>query len=396
MIPTIDYVDLARDVISLQQSLRTNLPYHINLVEAIGADENANSRILASILSQHTEDGEYIMLKAFVNRFFTHTNLKALIDKPIVVTEQVVRNDKRIDIYIYETGKYAVILENKVMDAVEQPHQLANYIEGLNELGFNNSQIYIAYLPRTCDTVPSENSWSNRKGYSYKDDFTDRFNNVSFRDSILPWLKTEKLPNDDESLLQKTVCIYVDYLEGLFGFRPNDCFIDMKTEEYLAQKLGFTDNLIDDLQKGIDAIADLEKLKKELTRGNLKKAHVILKEWLTAAEREFPNVCWEDRSQSNQFPSIGFPLAYGDRNRAFKVFIQIDTWHNLIYYGIYLAEPSNMPFAEARELFRPLLDSLDSFEYLSGAKMITAHALASEGYEKFINLAKVIIEKFEL
>ena len=86
------------------------------------------------------------MLKAFVNRFFTHTNLKALIDKPIVVTEQVVRNDKRIDIYIYETGKYAVILENKVMDAVEQPHQLANYIEGLNELGFNNSQIYIAYL----------------------------------------------------------------------------------------------------------------------------------------------------------------------------------------------------------------------------------------------------------
>lgn len=362
MIPTIDYVDLARDVISLQQSLRTNLPYHINLVEAIGADENANSRILASILSQHTEDGEYIMLKAFVNRFFTHTNLKALIDKPIVVTEQVVRNDKRIDIYIYETGKYAVILENKVMDAVEQPHQLANYIEGLNELGFNNSQIYIAYLPRACDTVPSENSWSNRKGYSYKDDFTDRFNNVSFRDSILPWLKTEKLPNDDESLLQKTVCIYVDYLEGLFGFRPNDCFIDMKTEEYLAQKLGFIDNLIDDLQKGIDAIADLEKLKKELTRGNLKKAHVILKEWLTAAEREFPNVCWEDRSQSNQFPSIGFPLAYGDRNRAFKVFIQIDTWHNLIYYGIYLAEPSNMPFAEARELFRPLLDSLDSFE----------------------------------
>ncbi len=46
----IDYIEIARELIGLQQSLQADLPYHINLVDAIGADENANSRIIASIL----------------------------------------------------------------------------------------------------------------------------------------------------------------------------------------------------------------------------------------------------------------------------------------------------------------------------------------------------------
>lgn len=154
----IDYLDFARELIALQDRLQADMPYHINLVDAIGADENANSRILAGILSQHTQDGDYQMLKAFASRFFGNTDLPSLIDKPNVVTEQVVKNDKRIDIYISEPGKYAIIMENKVMDAVEQPHQLANYIEGLNVLGFANHQIYNAYLPSTNDVSPSENS----------------------------------------------------------------------------------------------------------------------------------------------------------------------------------------------------------------------------------------------
>lgn len=387
-----DYIDFARDLISLQQTLRADMPYHINLVDAIGADENANSRILAGILSQHTKDGDYKMLKQFAGAFFGNTLLPSMIDQPMVMTEKAVKNDKRIDIYIYEQGKYAIIMENKVMDAPEQPHQLANYIEGLNELGFDNSQIYVAYLPSTSETTPSVGSWSNRKKYSYEDEFQGRFRNVSFRDSILPWLKTVEIPADD-ILLQQSVNIYIDYLEGLFGLRPNDHYIEMKTEEYIAKKLGFTDNPIDDLQRGIDAIAELEKLKKELTRGNMAKAHAILKDWLAKAEKYYPDLQWEDRSQNNQFPSIGFPMAYGEWSRAFKVFIQIDPWHNFIYYGIYLAEQPNMPFADAKELLRPTLDNLDKFEYSSGAKMFFAYTKAAEGYERFDKLVKVLLKK---
>lgn len=114
---SIDYIETARELICLQQSMQADLPYHINLVDAIGADENANSRILASLLSQHDDKGNYQMLKAFAQHFFYDTNLAELIDTPKIVTEQQVKNDKRIDIYINEPGKYAIILENKVMDA---------------------------------------------------------------------------------------------------------------------------------------------------------------------------------------------------------------------------------------------------------------------------------------
>ena len=273
---TTDYIYIARELIDLQQRLQAELPYHINLVDAIGADENANSRILAGILSYHDEFGNYLVLKDFARHFFKGTGLVELIEKPMIVTEQLVRNDKRIDIYICEPDKYAVILENKVMDAPEQPHQLANYIEGLNDFGYANEQIFIGYLPRTNETLPSENSWTNRKGVSYSEEFQSRFCNISFRDGILPWLKNLKTPAKETAMLSPCVGVYVDYLEGQFGFRPNEHYIEMKTDEYIADKLAFTDDPSDNLQKAMDAVAELEKLKKELSRLNLAAAHTIL------------------------------------------------------------------------------------------------------------------------
>ena len=260
---TIDYIDTARELIDLQQRLKADLPYHMNIVDAIGADENANSRILAGILAQHTAEGDYEMLSAFAKRFFGSTGMAELIKSPKIITEQQVKNDKRIDIYIYEPAKYAIILENKVMDAPEQPHQLANYIEGLNEIGFTNDQIYIGYLPSTNATEPSSNSWSSRSGRNYRDEFHPRFRNISFRDDIIPWLREAVFPSNGNAMLQQTIDIYIDYLEGLFGFRPNEHFIDMKTDEYIAHKLAFTNEPEDNLQKAMEAIAEIEKLKKE-------------------------------------------------------------------------------------------------------------------------------------
>ena len=391
---TTDYIAIAWELIDLQQRLKADLPYHINLVDAIGADENANSRILAGILSYHDKAGNYNVLKAFAKHFFGDTILAEMIEKPIIVTEQVVRTDKRIDIYVHEPGKYAIILENKVMDAPEQPHQLANYIEGLNDFGFANEQIFIGYLPRTDETQPSDNSWTNRKGTSYRDEFRPRFCNISFRDGILSWLKNTTFPADDTTMLQQSIAVYTDYLEGQFGFRPNEHYIEMRTDEYIANKLNLTDNPEDNLQRTMDAVAELEKLKKELTRINLTVAHTILSQWLERAKSSFPLLPWEDRSQSTQFPSIGFPVTYAEYARAFKVFIQIDTWHNYVYYGIYLAETENMPFAEARDLLKNMLDGIDKFTCSSSAKMLFAYTDVPEGYSRFIELTKTILKAF--
>ena len=391
---SIDYISLAREIIGLQQHLQADLPYHINLVDAIGVDENANSRILAGILTQHDAKGNYQMLKAFASHFFGDTQLPELIERPAIVTEQQVRNGKRIDIYIHEAGKYAIILENKVMDAPEQPHQLANYIEGLSDFGFTTDQIFIGYLPSTNDTEPSDDSWSNHQGCNYRDQFRGRFRLISFRDAILPWLRQVAIPTDDADMLRQTIAIYIDYLEGLFGFRPNEHFIDMKTDEYLADKLGYTADPQDNLQKAMQTVAEIDKLKKEITRRGMDDAHAILKHWLDDAKTLYPNLAWEDRSNSSQFPSIGFPVASADRPRAFKVFIQIDVWHNCVYYGVYLAESGNLPFAEARDSLKPILEVIDKFTYSTGAKMLFAYVSIAEGYERFVKLVQTITAQF--
>lgn len=391
---SIGYIEIARELIGLQQSLQADLPYHINLVDAIGADENANSRIIASILSQHDGNGDYQILKAFARYFFNNSILADLIDSPTIITEQQVRNDKRIDIYISEPGKYAIILENKVMDAPEQPHQLANYIEGLNDFGFANEQIYIAYLPSTNDTEPSSNSWTNRLGHNYSKEFRDRFQNVSFRDNILPWLRQIIFPADETGMLQKSVAIYIDYLEGLFGFRPNEHYIDMKTDEYIATTLNFTDDSEDNLQIAMNAVSEIDKLKKEIIVRKREIAKSILADWLTKAKEELPNQEWEDRSNDTQFPSIGFPISYGSHQRAFKVFIQIDHNNNYIYYGVYLGLGCTMPVKEARELLKPVMDEVTKFTYNVGIKMFTAHTTAKEGYDRFVTLAQTIVKHF--
>jgi len=391
---TIDYIDTARELLDLQQRQKADLPYHINIVDAIGADENANSRILAGILSYHDKAENYEMLKTFAKHFFNDTNLSEMIEKPVIVTEQLVRNDKRIDIYIHEPGKYAIFLENKVMDAPEQPYQLANYIEGLNDFSYANEQIFIGYLPRTNETQPSENSWTNRKGVSYSEDFQPRFSNISFRDGILPWLKNMTFPADDTAMQQQSINVYTDYLEGQFGFRPNEHYIEMKTDEYIADKLAFTNDPCDNLQKAMDAVAELDKLKKELSRLNLADAHTMLPQWLERVKSTFPQLSWEVRSQSSQFPSIGFPVTYAEYQRAFKVFLQIDTWHNSVYYGIYLAESGNMPFSDARNLLKATLDKQDKFTYSTGAKMFFAYSNVAEAYSKFSELTRIILQTF--
>ena len=391
---TADYISIARELIDLQQRLQAELPYHINLVDAIGADENANSRILAGILSYRDDSGNYQVLKDFANHFFRETGLEETIERPTIVTEQLVRNDKRIDIYIHELGKYAIILENKVMDAPEQPHQLANYIEGLNDFGYENEQIFIGYLPRTNETQPSENSWTNRKGLSHSEVFQSRFRNISFRDGILPWLKNLKIPASETAMLQQSVRVYIDYLEGLFGFRPNEHYIEMKTDEYIADKLAFTDEPSDNLRKAMDAVAEIDKLKKEIVRHKRKEARKILNDWLRKSKDEFPEQIWEDRTDDAQFPSIGFPVSYGGHERAFKIFIQIDHNNNYIYYGAYLGSGYTLPAKDARDLLRPIMNDVDKFTYNINIKLFTAHTTANDGFAKFIALAKIIINTF--
>lgn len=82
----------------------------------------------------------------------------------LVETESFAPTDDsngRIDILVtfdYNGKRYAIIIENKLNDAPDQPRQLARYNEYLNNLGYNESERITVYMPRVgnkCDVYPT-------------------------------------------------------------------------------------------------------------------------------------------------------------------------------------------------------------------------------------------------
>lgn len=157
-----------------------------NVLDCLPMDENCNSSLLAALFKLKM-NGKYQLVRDFV-KSFVNEKLAEQIFCPLICTEEKVNSGKRIDIYVYEPNKYAIIFENKIMNAPEQPNQLANYIEGVRAKGVVDEQIYIVYLPRTNNDGPTSVSWTNNQGFSYRSLYSCRYAKVSFENGVLPWL----------------------------------------------------------------------------------------------------------------------------------------------------------------------------------------------------------------
>ncbi|MCR4837159.1 MAG: PD-(D/E)XK nuclease family protein [Bacteroidaceae bacterium] len=160
IVELLELYDIIQDV---KEEERKKLPYRLNVLIDANPLEPDVSRILAGFFMQKT-NGDYRVLKDFV-RTFWGDSLAAMITNPTISTEETVKGDYRIDILIYEKDKYSIVLENKIWEAVDQPHQLANYIDAMlsSRYGFSMDQIYVAFLPKTKDHHPSSNSWKFKR-----------------------------------------------------------------------------------------------------------------------------------------------------------------------------------------------------------------------------------------
>ena len=225
--------------------LKQKLPYHINLIDELHVNENANSRILASLLLYNC-GGKYPLLDSFVNYCIGNWDIE--ISHPQVTSEQM-----RIDLLVREKGKYAIIFENKIYEAILQKNQIARYIQKLRQEGFQDEQIYVVFLP-PYEYEPDSCSWQEPKRCCDSCDraecqigsnpelrvlFKERFKIVTFREDIISWLKDEVIPNckQKEVYLYTAAMQYLDYLEGYFDLRTNNKKMSMELKDFLFEKL---------------------------------------------------------------------------------------------------------------------------------------------------------------
>jgi hypothetical protein len=218
---------------------RAKLPYHINLLDIVGANEPKHSRILEQLFLYVSSDEKYALLNSFLQYIISkyrkgwHINIV----KPIISAEQ-----ERIDLWVREPLKYSIIIENKIHFAADQPNQIARYIEKCNKAGFVNEQIYVLYLTRDGSKQPSTDTWLSPEGYNYADEYINRYLHVSYRYDILPWLK--ELPDfaSKDEYLYQVVNQYIDHLEGMFNIRKIEKMMNDTLQKLLHHELHLTND----------------------------------------------------------------------------------------------------------------------------------------------------------
>lgn len=298
-----------------KDNVKGRAKYHFNALLNAEPDEPKVSKILAGFFLQKT-NGEYRVLKSFVKKFWGD-DLAAMIKSPTISTEEFVKDDKRIDILVYEKGKYAIVMENKIWDALDQPNQLANYIEAMmgGSYNFNEDQIYVAYLPSTNEHQPSPNSWERRDGDSYQERFKDRYKLLGFKEKILPWLESSKEVQEikDNSHFEHSCFLFIDFLRRKLDIDNIDNMAQKEIEKQLREYFSNSESAIADAERLVQLInklpkIDIHEVVKHLAKIRKEKTKLAMQEWLSYLQRDYPESFFDDSTKAHM--AVGTTVPY--------------------------------------------------------------------------------------
>ena len=206
---------------------KCSLPYQINVIDELHINENGHSRILTQLLKFPNAKGEYELLESLID-YIKNLHNDDEWDRIMVKRPLLTQEEARIDLWVRDAD-YAIIFENKIYNASDQDAQLSRYIDRTKAEGFAEQNIFVVYLSQT-GQEPDDQTWGD-----YKQAFINRCVNLSFRDDILPWLKSEVLPNirEKDICLKSAVIQYIDYLEGLFLLKSIYKTMNMNLEKII-------------------------------------------------------------------------------------------------------------------------------------------------------------------
>jgi PD-(D/E)XK nuclease superfamily protein len=357
------------------------LPYRLNLLDDLSTNENAHSKFLIRLL-QHRPT--LINFLIFINSKNTHLFSFDIniITKPILTFEKM-----RIDGLIKEKNKYAIIIENKIHNAIEQEHQIGRYISKCKSIGFKVEQIYVLYLTKTERDNHSQQTW----GLEYKaEDFHTRYSKLSYKSNILPWLESylENLSTKEE-LIRSALVQYVDHLKHFFNKKEIYSKMNTDLQNFLSSELNFSSDNIDNIEIIHKKISDLHKLKEQLETLELTSKNKLFQEWKQNLDEHF-NFEENQKFYQSKYPFIKTGVILNYKGKPFSVLIE----HNLksTYFGFGRHFASEILDSEIREFLGPIIKAEvmeDEEPWWYGWKYTTYN----DGYSEIENLLKIVIEK---
>lgn len=197
------------------------LPFYFNLVDEIGANENAHSRILVRLFNYKDKSGTCILMKSFLDFFNINTDGIEIINNSDFNRACKEENGKSryADVFFFQKTddkSIGVIIENKINGAKDQDKQIDAYITSLKKIGIPKENIYIFYLV----DQESERKKPNLQHDEYNEGriYAKNYKLITYKEHVLNWLKHMLLPSVayKEKYLIDSVKVYVTYLENRF------------------------------------------------------------------------------------------------------------------------------------------------------------------------------------
>lgn len=305
---------------------KQKLPYHLNIIDELHINENANSRILYKLLLYKNIEGKYEILESLIDYIKRNAHSsdfnKIQVKKPCITQEK-----QRIDLWVRDKD-YAIIFENKIYNATDQDAQIARYIDKTIACNYKEENIFIIYLPPFSSKEPESKSWGR-----YKKHFEKRYINLSFRDNILSWLENNVLPqiNSKDIYLHSAIRQYIDYLRGLFNIRTihkqmNMNLHEILTKHYKLDECSTDQERIEIIEEKIEEINEisnqLESLKQSL-ENKIRKSYVL--KWKKYLQNNYSNYYEEyvKLEWDNDDIFVGFVLTLCNK----KVIIYIEKYN---------------------------------------------------------------------
>jgi hypothetical protein len=220
--------DLTSKFSEERKKLLIKSPFHFNVIDEVGANENSHSRIIGKLLT-YKENNSFVNLISF----YKYIGLELAPKSPRILVEK-----DRIDITIRDRD-YVVIIENKIHNAKDQDEQISNYVKKIKNKNYSISQIYVLYLTKWGYKKPTDTSLP----IELKLELGDRYFEINFRQHILAWIE-EILLNCRQKDIDLIYALgqYIDHLKGLLNLRTKFSFMNKELNKLIAKEISLSDN----------------------------------------------------------------------------------------------------------------------------------------------------------
>ncbi|MCF0220190.1 MAG: PD-(D/E)XK nuclease family protein [Muribaculaceae bacterium] len=315
--------------------MKSNIPYAMNVIDLLHANENAHSRILLWLL-RYNKNGRHFLLESFFNMIskYHEIDIELNFDNLYLNCEEYTEYGRRIDLIITnETKDFCVIIENKVNGAVDQERQLEDYIsDAILYKHIDSEQIIVIYLTLNEEKRVSESSLTAKakEWLGFSDEDHGRFLSINYNDHILKWLEEEVLPHTEynEYVLISALTQYIDHLKGILNIRSSE----QKINKIMTQKI-INDQQLYSIEKVVELKEAINAVEHATNAVLEKQIPTIAEEKLLKPIRAYLQAHYPGFSIYPEFALCGFHLKIRNPNWN-KCSICFNKEDGIIIYGV--------------------------------------------------------------